>query len=111
MNVVRGHPIAGGLPSSTSGGSAWVGHVGIILRGADGTVNMIHSAKPAVREEPLQDYIAAAQTTMAERDEAGKARLLGFKFLRLSEDPLANLRQVDGAAAPQIHLPSANGAN
>ncbi len=108
VNVVRGRPAA---PNAAASHSAWVGHVGMILRGPDGTVNMIHSAKPAVREEPLQQYIADAKSTMAEKDRAGKARLLGFKFLRLQEDPLGKLREVDGAAAPQIYLPSTRRPN
>lgn len=41
---------------------------------------------------------------------AGKPRLLGFKFLRLEENPLANLRQLDGADAPRVTLPGGGNA-
>ncbi len=110
VNVVRGRPHADDPSDDTFGESAWVGHVGIILLDPNGTVNMIHSAKPAVREESLRGYIAAAKETMAERDAAGKPRLLGFKFLRLREAPWANLRELDGPAAPRIYLPDPSDA-
>lgn len=87
------------------GGSAWVGHTGLIVLGEQGEVHLIHSAKPAVREESIDDYIARSTLDLAEKDAAGKARLLGFKFLRLQEDPWANLRELDGAATPRVTLP------
>ena len=31
--------------------------------------------------------------------------LLGFKFLRLEADPMANLRKIDGDDAPRVTLP------
>lgn len=49
----------------------YVGHMGLILHADDGTVTLLHSAEPAVREEPFADYI--------ERYPG----VLGAKFLRL----------------------------
>lgn len=51
--------------------SQWAGHTGLIARGPDGAVNLLHSAAPAVREQPLLDYL--------QRDR----RALGVKILRL----------------------------
>ena len=87
------------------GGSAWVGHTGMIVLGDNGEVNLIHSARPSVREESIDDYIANATKNLAERDAQGKARLLGFKFLRLRKDPWGNLREIDGEQAPKVILP------
>jgi hypothetical protein len=105
VNIVRGIPGDEGAVNETFGGSAWVGHVGLVLRQSNGRIHMIHSAKPAVREEALDDYIATEEAKIAARDAEGKARLLGFKFLRLVPDPLAELRQVDGPEAPKLRLP------
>jgi hypothetical protein len=66
---------------------------------------MIHSTPPNVREEPLAEYIARSTASAAELDAAGKPRLVGFKFLRLADTPLAKLRQLDGPAAPRVSLP------
>lgn len=87
------------------GGSAWVGHTGLIVLGEDGEVHLIHSTRPQVREEPIDDYITRSTVNNSERDAAGEARLLGFKFLRLREDPWENLRDLDGDAAPRVTLP------
>jgi N-acetylmuramoyl-L-alanine amidase-like len=87
------------------GGSAWVGHTGLIVLGENGEVHLIHSARPAVREEPIDDYIARSTQNLEALDAAGKARLLGFKFLRLQKDPLGNLRKIDGPDAPRVTLP------
>jgi|CXWL01.1.fsa_nt_gi hypothetical protein len=105
INVVRGVVKPGAPVNDTFGGSAWVGHVGLVAHGPDGTLHLIHSAEPAVREEAMAQFIARETAQLAERDAAGKARLLGFKFLRLTDDPLANLRQLDGAGAPRVTLP------
>ncbi len=115
VNIVRGHPPKPGKDEDKDnrsgkmqdifGGSAWVGHTGLIVIGDDGEVNIIHSARPEVREESLDDYIAASTENLAERDAEGKARLLGFKFLRLQHEPMANLRRIDGSDAPRVSLP------
>lgn len=105
INVVRGVVQPGVDVNDTFGGSAWVGHVGLVAHGPDGTLHIIHSAEPAVREETLAQFIARETAHNAERDRTGKARLLGFKFLRLEDDPLARLRELDGADAPRVTLP------
>lgn len=71
-------------------GGKWASHVGLIVVGADGVRNILHSSEPVVREESLQSFIARA----AARDERNAAagntkspRLFGFKFLRLNEQP------------------------
>jgi len=118
VNIVRGKPPGAGnkkgkqQPGSMEdifGGSAWVGHTGLIVIGDDGEVNLIHSARPTVREEPIDEFIARSTEDLAERDAAGKARLLGFKFLRLQKDPLSNLREIDGPGAPRVVLPGGGG--
>lgn len=87
-------------------GGYWVGHVGLVSIADDGTVNFLHSAQPRVREEPMDEYIRRRSAEIAERDAAGQARFFGFKFLRLQENPLANLRTLDGPEAPRIQAPS-----
>lgn len=106
VNIVRGIAKQGAAPNETFGGSAWVGHVGLIVLGDDGEPHLIHSARPSVREEVLDDYIAAETLKAAELDAAGKARLLGFKFLRLEPDPIRRLQQIDGPDAPKVMLPT-----
>ena len=69
---------------------------------------MIHSSSPQVREEPLAEYVARSTAHVAELDAAGKPRLLGFKFLRLRDDPLGNLRKLDGPGTPRVSLPLEN---
>jgi len=95
VNVVRCSVSPGSHPNAeVYGGNAWVGHTGLIAHGPDGTVHFIHSSEPAVREEPIADFIA--RSVKAGAAPGAKQRLLGFKFLRLESDPLANLRKLDG---------------
>jgi len=105
INLVRGVVKPGDPLTDTFGGNAWIGHVGLIARGPDGALHVIHSAEPAVREETIDELIARETKDNAARDAAGKPRLLGFKFLRLADDPLAGLRQLDGPDAPRVSLP------
>jgi hypothetical protein len=105
VNVVRGVVKPGAPPDETFGGNAFVGHVGLVAHGEDGTLHMIHSSEPAVREEPLDAYIARSTADAATKDAAGKPRLVGFKFLRLEDNPLENLRKLDGPVAPRVTLP------
>ncbi len=109
VNIVRGKFDPGAPKNSTFGGSAWVGHVGLIVFGKDAAgnrqVNLIHSTKPKVREEAIDQYIARSLKNLAELEAKGRPRLLGFKFLRLRDDPMANLREIDGADAPRVTLP------
>ncbi len=110
INVVRGVVKPGAPVNETFGGNAWIGHVGLVAHGPDGTLHLIHSAEPQVREETLAAFIARETAHLAERDAAGKPRLLGFKFLQLADDPWANLRLLDGAAAPRVTLPGGRSA-
>ena len=105
IEVVRGIVKKGAPANDIFGGAAWIGHVGLAAHGPDGALHIIHSSDPKVREEPLADFIARETAHNAERDAAGKPRLLGFKFLRLADDPLANLKKLDGPDAPRVTLP------
>jgi hypothetical protein len=105
VNICRGAVKPGNSPADAVPGSVFVGHVGFVAHGPDGTLHMIHSTAPQVREEPLAEYIARSIASAAELDAAGKPRLVGFKFLRLEDDPLANLRKLDGPGAPRVSLP------
>jgi hypothetical protein len=113
VNIIRGTVSKDAPPSelsNTFGGNAWAGHVGMIVHGEDGEVNLIHSTQPRVREEPIDEYIARSTKTMKEDDTKGKARLLGFKFLRLRDDPMKNLCEIDGEDAPDVTLPDGSAA-
>jgi hypothetical protein len=101
VNIVRANVPANGKPTS-----AFVGHVGLIGRGKNGELHLIHSTVPKVREEPIDEYIARSTKDNAKNDAAGKPRLVGFKFLRLREQPLDHLRKIDGPDAPKVTLPS-----
>jgi hypothetical protein len=105
VNICRGVVKPGGSPTEAVPGSVYVGHVGFVAHGPDGTLHMIHSTPPQVREEPLAQYIARSTANAVELDSAGKPRLVGFKFFRLADDPLANLRKLDGPGAPSVSLP------
>ncbi len=106
VNIVRATSRKDSSPQNEIfGGSAFVGHVGLIAHGEDGQVHLIHSTEPKVREETLDSYIARATKDLKEKDAAGKPRLVGFKFLRLQEKPLEKLKVIDGADAPRVTLP------
>ncbi len=90
---------------SGSGNNYWVGHVGLVAIAPDGGVNLIHSASPAVREEPIDEYVRRSTANASVLDASKKPRFRGFKFLRLHEDPMANLRAVDGPRAPRVIVP------
>lgn len=107
IQLVRGVVRPGAPETETFGANAWIGHLGLVVRGPAGELHIVHSAEPAVREEPLAALIARETERNAARDAAGQPRLLGFKFLRLAPDPLANLRALDGPAAPRLILPGA----
>lgn len=100
---LRSGDIVNFVTGNSSG--AWVGHVGLVAVLPDGTVNLIHSAAPKVREETIEAYIERATKDAADKDKAGKARFRGFKFLRLADDPWTNLRKIDGDAAPKVLVP------
>jgi hypothetical protein len=110
VNVVRATKKSGAAENEIFGGTAFVGHVGLIGHGPNGEVHMIHSAEPRVREEPIDDYIARSIKDKDAKDAAGKPRLVGFKFLRLRDEPLKNLKKADGDDAPRVTLPSGDEA-
>jgi hypothetical protein len=110
VNIVRATAKPGAPQNEIFGGSAFVGHVGLIGHGSNGEVHLIHSSEPKVREEPIDAYIARSTKDLAEKDAAGKPRLVGFKFLRLRDEPLKNLKAIDGADAPRVTLPSGDEA-
>ncbi|MDP1580583.1 MAG: DUF1460 domain-containing protein [Candidatus Didemnitutus sp.] len=105
INIVRGVVRPNAPANPIFGGNAWIGHVGLVAHGPDGELHIIHSAEPAVREESLAHFIARETADLATRDAHGKPRLFGFKFLRLENAPLDNLRQLDGPDAPRVTLP------
>ncbi|MBL7074861.1 DUF1460 domain-containing protein [candidate division KSB1 bacterium] len=119
----------------------WVGHVGLITIGNDGTVNFLHSVRPQVVEQPIMELYYDAEKYNKERRKVNerlkkknreierynaklrahedgtrdkkekellslKPYFLGFKFLRLKEDPISELIQIDGSDAPRITIPS-----
>lgn len=122
VNVIRGNE-----------GGKYAGHVGLITRAADGTVNFLHSTPPHVIEQPLSAYVEARRhekrrlenEEIMKKNEAirkhneavrrrgrGRMRTLhslkpyfyGFKFLRLREEPLEELRKIDGERAPRVRF-------
>ena len=70
-------------------GAAWASHVGLVVIGPNGELNILHSAEPKVQEESLARFIQRYEEREALADAAGKKRpkLLGFKFLRLQDAP------------------------
>ncbi len=92
----------------TSETSAWVHHMGLVAVMPDGEVHIIHSSEPQVREEKIDDFIARNTKNNAKNDALGKARHRGFKFFRLNDDPMAELKKIDGETAPKIALPAAS---
>ena len=67
---------------------------------------VIHSSEPKVREETIDSYIARATKDLKKKDAEGKPRLVGFKFLRLQDDPFKKLEGIDGPDALRVTLPS-----
>jgi len=87
------------------GMECYAGHVGLIARGAEGTVNFLHSTPPRVREESLVRYNEDNAKKNEERKKSSSPLFQGFKFFRLQSDPLAELRKLDGPDAPVIKGP------
>jgi hypothetical protein len=104
VNIVRA-TTKKGVENPIFGGNAFVGHVGLIAHGENGEVHLIHSSEPKVREELIEQYIARSTKDLKEKEAAGKPRLVGFKFLRLQEEPLRKLKAIDGLDAPRVTLP------
>jgi hypothetical protein len=106
VNIVRATSKKGAPQTEIFGGNAFVGHVGLIAHGKDGEVHLIHSSEPKVREETIDSYIRRSTKDLKKKDKDGKPRLVGFKFLRLQDEPLKKLVDIDGPDAPRVTLPS-----
>ncbi|MBL8512769.1 MAG: DUF1460 domain-containing protein [Betaproteobacteria bacterium] len=73
---------------SSKGNETLVTHVGLIVLGANGERRLIHSAEPMVREESFTEFISrAAERAMKTPKGREPLKLIGFKFLRLNENP------------------------
>ncbi len=72
---------------SARGDDTMVSHVGLVVLAPDGSPRLIHSAAPKVREESFESFIAAAKARDAAPSKSPRLRLLGFRFLRLNENP------------------------
>jgi N-acetylmuramoyl-L-alanine amidase-like protein len=105
VNIVRATSKPGAPQNEIFGGNAFVGHVGLIGHGENGEVHLIHSTEPRVREETIESYITRSTKDLKGKDAAGKPRLVGFKFLRLQNEPLKMLKAIDGPDAPRVTLP------
>lgn len=95
VNVIR----------ATKDGGKFCGHVGMITIGADGTVNLLHSTPPKSVEQPLAQYVADQLEKNKARVQKGEITFQGLKFLRLEDDPVANLLKLDGPDAPIVTGP------
>ena len=107
INVVRGY-----------NHNAWIGHFGIVIKDDDGTVYMLHSTDPKVIQQPyleVLDRVAAANIEKEKENapaelkneeiklynkehpddpmpfEPVKAYTLGYRFLRVKDNPLAEI--------------------
>lgn len=85
-------------------GSAWVGHLGLVASKPDGTKTIIHSAEPAVREQDLSEIVENSINSKDKKWAKDQQANLGFKFLRLQENPRANLVLLDGENAPNVSI-------
>lgn len=91
VNIVRG-----------VGEGVWVGHVGMVARAKDGTVNFIHSTDPKSIEQPIMEYVNKNIRLNEGRRKRGAAQFQGMKFLRLRADKLSEEVAVrKGEAAEQ----------
>ncbi len=91
------------------GKEGWCGHVGLVGIGPGRTVTFINSTRPRVKEEPILDYMNRNLRLNPGRKARKRPYFLGFRFLRLQEDPLANLRRIDGPGAPVLRIPARRG--
>jgi hypothetical protein len=82
------------------GANYWAGHVGLISRNAEGQICFLHSTPPRVVEVPLVDYSEKRLEGNIEREKKGRAPFVGFKFLRLRDDPLGELKRRIGEDVP-----------
>lgn len=87
---------------ASENGDGWSSHFGLIIKDNDGIVKMLHSTPPKVRIEPLVDYMNRQLEKNIKRAEEGKTLWAGFKFLRPTADPIAELKKLDGENAPVV---------
>ena len=81
-----------------------MGHVGLIAHGGwPRAFNPLDGADGAGRNDGA--FIARSTKDLKAKDVAGKPRLIGFKFLRLRDEPLKLLKAMDGPDAPRVTLP------
>ncbi|MDZ7334794.1 MAG: DUF1460 domain-containing protein [candidate division KSB1 bacterium] len=75
VNIVRGFE-----------NSKWVGHVGLITKSEDGTINLLHSTHPRVKQEPLIDLYRNAKKNNEERKRFNdEARIKNQKIMAENE--------------------------
>lgn len=91
VNIVRAYP----------GGDPWVGHVGLISVEKDGTVNFMHSADPVVKTQTLLSYWNDFKSKPKKKNGW---QFLGFRFYRLNENAMENLKSIDGPRAPKLTI-------
>ena len=91
------------------GKEGWCGHVGLVGIGPGGTVTFINSTRPRVKEEPILDYMNRNLRLNPARKAKKRHFFLGFRFLRLRQNPLENLREIDGPDAPVLRIPARRG--
>jgi hypothetical protein len=88
------------------GQNCYAGHTGLISRNAQGEVCFLHSAPPRVAEVPLVAYTEKRLQGNAARVKRGGTPFVGYKFLRLRDDPLGELRRRIGENAPLATCPA-----
>lgn len=86
-------------------GSEFCGHVGLITTSSNGVVSFLDSTNPKSVGRPLLQYIQEQIEKNEEREVSGRNIFLGMKFLRLEDDPLGNLLEIDGPDAPMVTGP------
>lgn len=89
VNIVRG-----------VGEGVWVGHVGMVARGKNGSVNFIHSTDPESIEQPIMEYVNKNIKLNAGRRKKGRPEFQGMKFLRLRAEDLEERLAGDKNAEP-----------
>ena len=82
-------------------------HVGLVVIGENGERHFLHSSAPSVREEKFEEFISRAEARESRNKILGKSdiQLMGFKFLRLNENPIVP------PMAPQPRPSSMKGAH
>ncbi len=109
VNVVRGYKAG-----------RWIGHFGMVMKDDDGTVYFLHSTNPKVIQQPFIEVLDKINASNLEKEkynaplelknleikaynkehpeeplpyEKLKTYTLGYRFLRVKDDPLKNIMQ------------------